>query len=445
MDTLEKYSLTWLKEAAINIATYCTILVPLIIVKHVLRHKNYQPGRSNCFYQIIDFLFYGNKTDIQAVKPDRKPVTSVKTQVLKRGFWLAVCTAGLWGTLISAGMCQEKIFKFPYLLNETGSSNITEEYYKDSQFVVFFNRLFSTVLAGFILLFQGNFKSKAGFVEYGFCSLSNILSAWFQYEALKLVNFTTVVLFKGSRILPVMIMSTILTKIRHGVFDWVTAVLLCAGSVMFMLAKDVAVDGAGLSTTTSGVVCLVLYVGFDAFTSNWQQRLYKYDITVIEMSFGVCFFSTLFTLTSILQQSSLDYTWDFAQAHPDFRTDIFLLAFASAFSQIFIALTIKKFGAVIFIIIMTTRSIPQVIVSWLYFGHHFGILGWFGVLIVFVVIVAKMMNTIRKLHEKHRKEAVMKKENRLLSNNRLESAVTIEENISSSSDSGSEISGLQMK
>ena len=43
------------------------------------------------------------------------------------------------------------------------------------------------------------------------------------------------------------------------------------------------------------------------------------------MSFGVCFFSTLFTLTSILQQSSLDYTWDFAQAHPDFRTDIFLL------------------------------------------------------------------------------------------------------------------------
>merc|ERR1739838_1262428 len=124
-----------------------------------------------------------------------------------------------------------------------------------------------------------------------------------------------------------------------------------------------------------------------------------------EMSFGVCFFSTLFTLTSILQQSSLDYTWNFAQAHPDFRTDILLLAFASAFRQIFIALTIKKFGAVIFIIIMTTRSIPQVIVSWLYFGRHFGILGWFGVLIVFVVIVAKMMNTIRKLREKHRKEA----------------------------------------
>ena len=61
-------------------------------------------------------------------------------------------------------------------------------------------------------------------------------------------------------------------------------------------------------------------------------------------------------------------------------------ACASALSQIFIALTIKQFGAVVFIIIMTTRSIPQVIVSWLYFGHEFGVLGWIGVLVVFVVI-----------------------------------------------------------
>ena len=48
---------------------------------------------------------------------------------------------------------------------------------------------------------------RAGFFDFSFVSISNVLSAWFQYEALKLVNFTTVVLFKGSRILPVMIMA----------------------------------------------------------------------------------------------------------------------------------------------------------------------------------------------------------------------------------------------
>ena len=76
-------------------------------------------------------------------------------KVLKKAIWLGICTAGLWGTLISAGMCQEKIFKFPYTSNET-VSNVTNEFYKDSQFIVFFNRLFSTILAGFILLFQVN-------------------------------------------------------------------------------------------------------------------------------------------------------------------------------------------------------------------------------------------------------------------------------------------------
>jgi hypothetical protein len=150
-------------------------------------------------------------------------------------------------------------------------------------------------------------------------------------------------------------------------------------------------------------------------------------------------------LASLLQQSSLAYTWQFVERHPAFRTDILLLAFASAFSQIFIALTIKRFGAVVFIIIMTTRSIPQVVVSWLYFGHEFGVLGWAGVLIVFVVIAAKVMNTVRKLRQKHCKNETTANSNEKLlhPNNRLESAVTIEENISTDSDS--EISGLQMK
>ena len=88
--------------------------------------------------------------------------------------------AGLWGTLISAGLLQEKIFKKPYLLDNSTSiffnssnvsSNLTSganetsefsdfEHYKDSQFIIFFNRFFSALLAGFFLLFQAEFKSR---------------------------------------------------------------------------------------------------------------------------------------------------------------------------------------------------------------------------------------------------------------------------------------------
>ena len=109
-------------------------------------------------------------------------------------------------------------------------------------------------------------------------------------------------------------------------------------------------------------------------------------MSVIEMAFGVCFVSTLFTFASLMEQSSLTATWEFGLRHEQFWKDVLILAMASAFSQIFIALTIKKFGAVVFIIIMTTRSIPQVIVSWLFFHHTFGTIGWLGVLITFLTI-----------------------------------------------------------
>ena len=186
---------------------------------------------------------------------------------------------------------------------------------------------------------------RAGFFDFSFVSISNVLSAWFQYEALKLVNFTTVVLFKGSRILPVMIMGRIISKTKNSAFDWITAVLLCVGSVMFMVSKDIKTDNKGYENIISGIVCLILYVAFgafsknlhfsaevskiliqkfsskffenkqkDAFTSNWQQRLYKFDISIIEMSFGVSLFSTLLCLIPLLQQSDLQETIEFSKA-----------------------------------------------------------------------------------------------------------------------------------
>ena len=95
------------------------------------------------------------------------------------------------------------------------------------------------------------------------------MSSWFNYESLKLVSFTTTVLFKGSKILPVMVMGKIVNRRKYKMFDWATALMLGAGCVVFMFFKNSAKD-KGLSNTLSGVICLILYVGFDSFTSNWQ-------------------------------------------------------------------------------------------------------------------------------------------------------------------------------
>lgn len=450
---------SWMVKLCFNLLGYGSLLLPLLLVKLLLRHFKYvnNPLETNLAKKALNFFYYGKAVsghDMNSKVSDSEETQDSPNMILfKKAMNLILAVAGLWGTLISAGLLQEKIFKKPYYLDSSTSiyfnssnSNFSSgenetsefpesdyEHYKDSQFIIFFNRFFSALLAGFFLLFQAEFKSRAGFFDYSFVSISNVLSAWFQYEALKLVNFTTVVLFKGSRILPVMIMGRIISKTKNSAFDWITAVLLCVGSVMFMVSKDINADNKGYENIISGIVCLILYVTFDAFTSNWQQRLYKFDISIIEMSFGVSLFSTLLCLLPLLQQSDLQETIEFSKRHPDFITDLILIGIFSAFSQIFIAFTIKNFGAVVFVIIMTTRSIPQVIFSWLVYHHYFGIFGWIGIAITFLTIGARIVNTVRKIRAKTRKANQEKKSrSRLLSDRRLESEMTMQEEISSS-------------
>lgn len=77
-------------------------------------------------------------------------------------------------------------------------------HFKDSQFLVLVNRVLAFVFALIAIFFNeysGQTKSRkvlrsrayliAPLYEFVYCSLSNVLSSWCQYEALKYVNFPT--------------------------------------------------------------------------------------------------------------------------------------------------------------------------------------------------------------------------------------------------------------
>ena len=77
--------------------------------------------------------------------------------------------------------------------------------------------------------------------------------------------------------------------------DWLTAFLLCSGSIIFMYSKEVAKCGDpcsesensfGITVSISGFICLVIYVGTDSFTSNWQENLFSHNVEGLELAFG---------------------------------------------------------------------------------------------------------------------------------------------------------------
>ncbi|CAG0880609.1 unnamed protein product [Cyprideis torosa] len=95
------------------------------------------------------------------------------------------------------------------------------EMFKDSQFIVLVNRVLAFAFAFIYILFTQQPPHRAPLYKYSYCSFSNVMSSWCQYEALKYVSFPTQVLSKATKIIPVMLMGKIVSKKSYPTYEYV--------------------------------------------------------------------------------------------------------------------------------------------------------------------------------------------------------------------------------
>lgn len=295
----------------------------------------------------------------------------------------AYCFIGLNVSYLSWGLLQEKIITQQYVSYTTGADGqrVASEpaHFRDSQFLVFVNRLLAFALSAAWLLMRPHCngggaganessaaaaaataarRHRAPLFKYSYASLSNIASAWFQYEALKFVSFPTQVLAKSCKIMPVMLMGRIVSRQRYEFYEYLTAALISLGMVCFLLGSADGSAHHSTVTTLAGVLLLVLYLVADSFTSNWQAALFRqYGMSSVQMMCGVSAFSALFTGASLAVQGGFAESVAFAVRYPKFAVDCVVLSASSAVGQMFIFFTIARFGAVGFTIIMTVRQV----------------------------------------------------------------------------------------
>ena len=74
--------------------------------------------------------------------------------------------------------------------------------------------------------------------EFSFPAISNMLSSWCQYEALRYVSFPATTLFKSFKLAPVMVMGKILGNRSYPQYDYVIALTIGVGITMFMTSTD---------------------------------------------------------------------------------------------------------------------------------------------------------------------------------------------------------------
>ena len=74
--------------------------------------------------------------------------------------------------------------------------------------------------------------------SFSFCSMSNILSSWFQYEALKFITFPMQVLSKSCKIIAAMLMGKFLNGSTFTNMEIFNAVVITAGLFVYKYGQS---------------------------------------------------------------------------------------------------------------------------------------------------------------------------------------------------------------
>jgi len=93
------------------------------------------------------------------------------------------------------------------------------------------------------------------------------------------------------------------------------------------------------------------------------------------MMFYLNAFSTVFSFITLVHTRELTPFFHFISKHPSIHLHFWLFSICSTIGQLFIFLTIKTFGPVVFAIIMSTRILLSIAASCFLYGHPIPPLG----------------------------------------------------------------------
>lgn len=230
--------------------------------------KTTEPGPSN-EYTALRRVASGGDDDEKLDKKDNSKTMTATGFFKSRQFKLVFCFLGLQVSYILWGIVQEQLMTKEYQMGR----------FKSSSFCVFGNRFFALFVALTIVLYKRTTSPKplkeAPYHYYAPSSISNSVSSWAQYEALKFISFPTQVLSKSCKLIPVMLVGIIVNGKSYPLIEYLEAFAITAGVAMFTFSEKHDASNGARVDTFYGVLLLLLYLCCDAFTSQWQSRVFK--------------------------------------------------------------------------------------------------------------------------------------------------------------------------
>lgn len=305
---------------------------------------------------------------------------------------LLMCVVGIIGSLMLYALLQERIMTKPYFTGDE-PEGADGEYFGNTLVLVFANRFAAAFVAGLVLAVKGEWgelRNKAPVYKYFMISVSNVIATSCQYEALKWVTLPTQTLAKCAKMIPVMIWGTFMSGKKYGPVEYGVAVFVALGCTVFLMSGNITAKKASDEDSYYGLLLMLGYLGFDGFTSTFQEKLFAgYQMTIYNQMLYVNMCSGLMSIGFLLASGKAIESLAFLGKYPQILGDMGILSFSAVSGQFAITYTIKEFGALIYATIMTVRQFLSVFVSNLIFRHGMTPMQWLGAVVVFGALFYK--------------------------------------------------------
>lgn len=271
---------------------------------------------------------------------------------LPKWFILVIGVVGIFGSFIAQGYSHEAIF---------GRYKM-----KESLFLTFVQFLGYSSLSFnfFIKLLMKKTKLHAPFWFYLITALALVGSMALSNYSLERISYPTQVLFRSSKLIPVMLGSYFFLKKRYSFLEILAVFLIVAG----LIGISVSDKKVHNKFDTIGLIAVIASLFCDAFSSNLEEKAFStYQATQDEV------IAVIYLVGSILVGIASIPTGQFSSGfskcvnEPYLVVQIFTFSFLGAIGIQFIYLLINTFGSVVTVMVTSLRKAFTVCLSFLLF------------------------------------------------------------------------------
>ena len=213
-------------------------------------------------------------------------------------------------------------------------------------------------------------------------------------EALRYVSYPTAVLAKSCKLIPTMIMGSLVERRAYSLRQWSSAVLITTGISLFHLSRIQTshsdMSSAGHDQAWIGMTLLSISLLMDGFLNSFQGVLKLEDRrgkrrppTAVETMLYVNAYALFFLIPMAATSGQLKEGLVLLSNSAQLAYSVLILNGVVSVGQIFIFLTITWYSSLVCTTITTTRKFFTILFSVLYFGHHFSLWQWNAVCLVF--------------------------------------------------------------